>query len=280
MDNTQTAMQRNPERNTNSAFALAKAAAATQAATSPALDRRVAMPLAAALAAGLLLALAEMPATAQSQQDAAASIVIDPASLPPLVPESTTPPEPVPAIMAPGDYEWAPERSPAGDVVMVVSLPQQLVHVYRGGVRIGVSTISSGRPGHDTPTGVFTILQKKKMHHSTLYDDAPMPFMQRLTWDGVALHAGKLPGYPASHGCIRLPAEFAELLYDVTGHDNVVIVADDIGYADAVVHPGDRLNADVLALVAKARMEDATEVAKNDVVQPSARAGVGSAAGM
>src|SRR5690606_23622289 len=102
----------------------------------------------------------------------------------------------------------------------------------------------------------------------------------RLTWDGVALHAGRLPGYPASHGCIRLPAEFAELLYGVTGHDDVVIVADEIGYADDVVHPGERLNADVLALVAKARMEEATEVAKNAPAPSSARAGEGSAAAM
>jgi lipoprotein-anchoring transpeptidase ErfK/SrfK len=242
------------------------------------LDRRVAMPLAAALAVGLLLALAESPATAQAQADAP-SIVIDPASLPAPVPGEAPAPA-VPAIMAPGDYEWDPSRSLAGDVVIVVSLPQQLAHVYRGGVRIGTSTISSGRPGHDTPTGVFTILQKQKMHRSTLYDDAPMPFMQRLTWDGVAMHAGRLPGYPASHGCIRLPAEFAEALYGVTDHDNVVIVADDIGYAEDVVHPGDKLNPDVLALVARARMEEGTEVAANDAPAGVARAGTGSAAGM
>jgi lipoprotein-anchoring transpeptidase ErfK/SrfK len=243
------------------------------------LDRRVAMPLAAALAVGLVMALVESPATAQSQGGDAPSVVIDPASLPPSTPREAPAP-PVPTIMAPGDYEWDPSRSLAGDVVIVVSLPQQLVHVYRGGVRIGTSTISSGKPGHDTPTGVFTILQKQKMHHSTLYDDAPMPFMQRLTWDGVAMHAGRLPGYPASHGCIRLPAEFAEALYGVTDHDNVVIVADEIGYADDVVHPGDRLNQDVLALVARARVEEGAEVAANDAAAGAARAGTGSAAAM
>jgi hypothetical protein len=242
------------------------------------LERRVAMPLVAALAAGLLLALAEAPATAQAQADTP-SIVVDPASLPPLVADAPPAP-PIPAIMAPGDYEWYPERSLAGDVVIVVSLPQQLVHVYRGGVQIGVSTVSTGKPGHDTPPGVFTILQKQKMHHSTLYDDAPMPFMQRLTWDGVAMHAGRLPGYPASHGCIRLPAAFAEALYGVTGHDNVVIVADDIGYADDVVHPGDTLNQDVLALVARARMDEGTEVAANDASPDATRAGTGSTAGL
>ena len=246
------------------------------------LDRRVAMPLVAALAAGLMFALAEAPATAQSQtpaQGAAASIVIDPASLPPLVPDAPPAP-PVPAVMAPGDFDWNPERSLAGDVVIVVSLPQQLVHVYRGGVRIGESTISSGRPGHDTPTGVFTILQKQKMHRSTLYDDAPMPFMQRLTWDGIALHAGRLPGYPASHGCVRLPAAFAEALYGVTEHGGVVVVADDATFASDVVRPGDTVSQDLLAIVARAEAgETGTMVATADTAAqpPQARAGTGAA---
>lgn len=245
------------------------------------LDRRVAMPLAAALAAGLLFAMAEAPATAQSQDPGnAASIVVDPASLPPLVPDAPPAP-PVPAVMAPGDYDWNPERSLAGDVVIVVSLPQQLVHVYRGGVRIGESTISSGRPGHDTPTGVFTILQKQKMHRSTLYDDAPMPFMQRLTWDGIALHAGRLPGYPASHGCVRLPAAFAESLYDVTDHGGVVIVADDATFPAEVVRPGDTATPGLLAIVARAEAGDTgVQVAAAETAAPQApaRAGTGAAA--
>lgn len=244
--NKHTVMQRNMER-------AARAQAAVAAEPETTLDRRFALPLAAALAAGLLLALAESPATAQSQDDGGAqSIVIDPSSLPPLV-SDPQPAPPVPAVMAPGDFEWTPERSLAGDVVVVVSLPQQLVHVYRGGKRIARSTISSGKPGHDTPTGVFTILQKKKMHHSTLYDDAPMPFMQRLTWDGVALHAGRLPGYPASHGCVRLPSQFAELLYGVTDHGGVVVVADDAsGFAADVVRPGDTVSADLLQIAEQA----------------------------
>lgn len=249
------------------------------------LDRHVAMPLVAALAAGLLFALAEAPATAQSQsqsdpQGEPASIVIDPASLPPLVPDAPPAP-PVPAVMAPGDYDWNPERSLAGDVVIVVSLPQQLVHVYRGGVRIGESTISSGRPGHDTPTGVFTILQKQKMHRSTLYDDAPMPFMQRLTWDGIALHAGRLPGYPASHGCVRLPAAFAEALYGVTEHGGVVVVADDASFASDVVRPGDAASPGLLAIVARAEAGDTgVEVAAAETATPQAasRLGTGAAA--
>jgi hypothetical protein len=91
---------------------------------------------------------------------------------------------------------------------------------------IGVTTVSTGTEGHETPTGIFTILQKELDHKSNLYDDAPMPFMQRLTWDGVAMHAGKLPGYPASHGCIRLPAEFAKLLYRTTSKGMTVIITD------------------------------------------------------
>jgi lipoprotein-anchoring transpeptidase ErfK/SrfK len=103
----------------------------------------------------------------------------------------------------------------------------QTAFVFRGGTLIGASTVSTGMPGKDTPTGVFPILQKKKMHHSNIYDSAPMPYMQRLTWDGVALHAGKIPGYPASHGCVRLPAKFAPLLFEVTRLGAEVTIADE-----------------------------------------------------
>jgi lipoprotein-anchoring transpeptidase ErfK/SrfK len=130
------------------------------------------------------------------------------------------------ATLKPGAYDWHPEASPYGAVLVVVSIEDQLAYVYRNGVRIGTTTVSTGRPGYSTPTGVFQILQKKKMHHSNLYDDAPMPFMQRLTWDGVALHAGRIPGRPASHGCVRLPLEFARKLYDVTYHGGTVVVTD------------------------------------------------------
>ena len=96
---------------------------------------------------------------------------------------------------------------------MIVSLPEQLAYVYRNGVVIGVATVSTGKKGHETPTGVFTILQKDANHHSSLYNNAPMKFQERLTWDGVALHAGGLPGYPSSHGCVHLPSKFAEELF-------------------------------------------------------------------
>ncbi|RYD64959.1 MAG: L,D-transpeptidase, partial [Sphingomonadales bacterium] len=95
---------------------------------------------------------------------------------------------------------------------------------YRNGVPIGVSTVSTGKPGHRTPLGVFTILQKAKRHRSNKYSNAPMPYMQRLTWTGIAIHGGALPGYPASHGCIRLPHSFAPLLFDETALGMTVVV--------------------------------------------------------
>ncbi|MDR1076103.1 MAG: L,D-transpeptidase family protein [Xanthomonadaceae bacterium] len=146
---------------------------------------------------------------------------------PVLAEASAAPPTPVSVVtLAPGKYVWHPEISPSGPVVMVISLNEQLAYVYRNGVAIGISTISSGKRGKETPPGVFPILQKKRDHRSNLYDDAPMPFMQRLTWDGVALHGGRIPGYPASHGCIRLPRAFAEQLFGITKLGDVIVVAD------------------------------------------------------
>ena len=123
-----------------------------------------------------------------------------------------------------GEFLWAPEVAPEGPVLLVVSLATQRAVIYRNGVPIGITTVSTGRPGYRTPTGVFTILQRHVEHYSSLYNNAPMPYMQRLTWGGVALHAGDLPGYPASHGCIRLPREFARLLYGVTRLGMTVVV--------------------------------------------------------
>lgn len=144
--------------------------------------------------------------------------------------------------MLPGDFTWHPERSPQGAVAVIASIPEQRVHVYRNGVRIGVSTCSTGRPGHATPTGVFTILQKDADHRSSTYGGAPMPNMNRLTWDGIALHAGNLPGYPASHGCVRLPLEFSRLLFTVTHIGTPVILS---GAHDPwhLIHPGLVLHA-------------------------------------
>lgn len=129
--------------------------------------------------------------------------------------------------LAPGQYVWHPEAAPEGEVEIVVSLPLQRVYVYRAGALIGVSTASTGRDGYPTPVGSFNILQKNREHRSNLYSDAPMPFMQRLTWGGVALHAGHNPGRPASHGCIRLPLEFARLLFTATRVGTTVHVIDE-----------------------------------------------------
>lgn len=142
------------------------------------------------------------------------------------------------ANMLPGDFTWHPEREPQGAVAVICSIPEQRVHVYRNGVRIGVSTCSTGREGHETPTGVFTILQKDADHRSSTYNNAPMPNMNRLTWGGIAMHAGNLPGYPASHGCIRLPLEFSEVLFEVTHIGTPVIISGSRNDPWELIHPG------------------------------------------
>ena len=124
-----------------------------------------------------------------------------------------------------GQYVWAPKIAPEGPMLLIVNLKTQRAVLYRNGIPIGATTVSTGRSGRETPTGVFTILQKEVVHHSSKYDSAPMPYMERLTWYGVALHAGHLPGYPASHGCIRMPAGFAKLLYGSTRLGMTVVIA-------------------------------------------------------
>jgi len=120
----------------------------------------------------------------------------------------------------------APDREPRDQVEIVVSLAEQRAYVYRNGVQVAESEASTGKEGHETPTGVFTILEKQRYHRSSRYDDAPMPYMQRLTWYGVALHGGPLPGYAASHGCIRLPLAFARKLFGMTTVGTKVVVTD------------------------------------------------------
>jgi L,D-transpeptidase catalytic domain len=137
-----------------------------------------------------------------------------------------------------GEFNWHPERAQGGPLLIIVSIPDQKVHVYRNGIRVAASTCSTGKPGHSTPTGVFKILQKDKHHRSSTYNNAPMPNMNRLTWSGVALHAGQLPGYPASHGCVRLPMAFSELLFGITKMGMTVVIADSDSFPRDVVHPG------------------------------------------
>lgn len=141
------------------------------------------------------------------------------------------------ATLAPGEWIWGGDSKALGPIAVIVSLTEQRAYVYRNGVLIGISTVSSGKPGYETPTGVFTILQKDADHRSSLYDSAPMPWQQRLTWDGVALHAGGLPGYPESHGCVHLPTEFARRLFEASDMGMVVVVSREEASPANLVHP-------------------------------------------
>lgn len=140
--------------------------------------------------------------------------------------------------LKPGQYVWEPERAPEGPLLIVASITEQVAYVYRNGICIARSSVSTGRPGHPTPTGVFTILEKEVHHTSSIYKGAEMPYMERVTWGGIALHAGDLPGYPDSHGCVRLPLEFSKLLFGVTMKGATVIIADAHSAHATTVHPG------------------------------------------
>src|ERR1700754_1037604 len=129
-----------------------------------------------------------------------------------------------PADLKPGEWIWGGDNKTMGPMAVIVSLTEQRAYAYRNGILIAVSTVSTGKKGHETPTGVFTILQKDKDHHSKKYDNAPMPYQERLTWDGVALHAGGLPGYPESHGCVHLPYTFSQQLFGITTLGATVVV--------------------------------------------------------
>lgn len=128
---------------------------------------------------------------------------------------------------------------PIEPLLGIVSLDRQSVSFYAGTERVAEAPVSSGQAGHRTPTGVFSIIQKARYHESNIYSGAPMPFMQRLTWSGIALHAGVLPGYPASHGCIRLPHTLAERLFALTRVGARVVVAPEAVAPVAIAH--DRL---------------------------------------
>lgn len=136
-------------------------------------------------------------------------------------------------LLKAGEFRWLSEPARNGmPVVVMVDLEKQRGYVYRGGGLLAITTVSTGKSGYGTPVGVYPILQKKKVHHSNRYEDergrpAAMPFMQRLTWEGVALHAGRVRERPASHGCVRLPREFSEQLYALTRHGDLVVVSKD-----------------------------------------------------
>jgi hypothetical protein len=161
--------------------------------------------------------------------------------------------------LKPGGYLWHPELASAGAIGMVVDLDRQVAFVYRGDTLIGITTISSGKDGKETPLGTYPILQKEVKHRSNLYGAAPMPYMQRLTWDGVALHAGAVPGYRSSHGCVHLPDAFAKALYDET----------DVGATVAITEDGTTM-ADALPMTPETTPPDPDAPTLDDVEQAPA----------
>ena len=132
------------------------------------------------------------------------------------------------ATLAPNRYVWN-DTATDMPVSVVINIGEQRAYVYRGEQLVAATSVSTGKGGKETPSGTFTILQKAVDHRSNIYDAAPMPYMQRLTWDGVAIHAGRNPGFPASHGCIRVPTEFAKKLFAVTTVGTQVTVVGEDG---------------------------------------------------
>lgn len=163
------------------------------------------------------------PATVQVPQP-----TVEPIQPPEVKPEPKPLKKGPPDGLKPGQFVWESRESYSNPLRMVVVLDIQRMYVFDGDSLVGFTTVSTGKKGKETPTGVFKILQKKVYHESNIYANAPMPFMQRLTWDGIALHAGHNPGYPASHGCIRLPKTFAKSLYDATAMDGEVVILESL----------------------------------------------------
>ena len=126
--------------------------------------------------------------------------------------------------LKPGEYLWAASMPKEGDPHIVIDLLTQMIYAYRGDKLVGAATISSAKRGMVTPLGFWSILEKKPFYRSKKYDNAPMPFMQRIDDYGIALHGGANPGYPASHGCVRLPMKFAEKLYGLTKIGSKVVI--------------------------------------------------------
>ena len=129
-----------------------------------------------------------------------------------------------PLYLRPGDYRWTADIPQTGDTKVVIDTLTQLFYVYRADRLVGVATISSGKKGRPTPLGFWSVMLKKKLGYSRKYDNAPMPFMQMYDPKGIAFHAGPNPGYPASHGCVRLPLKFAEKLFGLTQMGTKVII--------------------------------------------------------
>ena len=142
------------------------------------------------------------------------------------------------AHLKPDQYIWNPGASPSGPVGIIVDLTNQMIYVYRGGRQIGRSAASTGIKSHPTAPGTFTILTKNLTYHSEKYHEASMPFMERLTWDGMAIHGGNNPGRPSSHGCIHVPLDFAKKLYGITKKGDTVLVSDLKEVPGDTVDPG------------------------------------------
>lgn len=126
--------------------------------------------------------------------------------------------------LSPGQYVWSSSAPTSGETRIVVDLLTQMAYVYRGERLIGASSMSSAKTGHITPYGYWSILEKRPFYRSKKYDNAPMPWMERIDNYGIAFHGGLNPGYPASHGCMRLPLKFAEKLYGVTKIGTKVVI--------------------------------------------------------
>ena len=178
--------------------------------------RKLALALAAA---GVLALTPAAPALASLETPEAKAEAADAAMMARLDMEEVFGPK----ELKPGQYVWR-KGSFKGEPRVVVSLADQLAYLYKGSALVAVSTVSTGVDEHPTPTGIFNVRLKKPMHRSVKYDNAPMPFMQMIDQYGIALHAGHNPGRPASHGCIRLPSDFAKRLYGVTDLGATVMI--------------------------------------------------------
>jgi L,D-transpeptidase-like protein len=158
------------------------------------------------------------------------------------------------------------ESRTAGEPIMaIVSLRDQRITVYDAKGWILRAPVSSGQKGRETPAGIFSVIEKEEEHYSNLYDDAFMPHMQRITWSGIALHGGALPGYPASHGCVRMPYDFAARLFDATAMGMRVIVAPSDVAPVELTHPVLLQPKPGAAALAAARTAEAQEAARKAV---------------
>src|SRR6516162_5339965 len=158
--------------------------------------------------------------------------------------------------------EFVQSRIAGEPIMAIVSLRDQRVTIYDATGWILRAPVSSGQKGRETPAGIFSVIQKEAEHYSNLYDDAYMPHMQRITWSGIALHGGILPGHPASHGCVRMPYDFAQHLFGVTRLGMRVIVAPSDVAPVEIVHPALFPTQPGAGTVAAARAAEADEAAR------------------